>query len=318
MFFLIFSFGVEGMSSLQDNLDDQDSLGAPSPPQTNITTLPDEIVELILAGVKEERDRRNVALAASNFHRVLHPNRTSSAKGVTLHIDRMYHPQSYQVTPSSVRVALSALFKRFPDIQSLHVVGLQHVDVATRKMFFQEVKVFRRLSVFDLSHNELGNYGMPMLSEALPFFPNLSVLSLRKNCIEAPGFSCLASGINACGNLQNLDVSENKFGVTGMLVLARTLFPLMQKLESLNLESTALGRKGARTLARNLKYLPRLQNLAIGDNNLSVVGTSPFIAPLKAIVDRLLRLDLTRNRITSAFLHRLRRLLPQTSVTFVV
>ncbi|XP_073688523.1 NLR family CARD domain-containing protein 3-like [Garra rufa] len=128
-------------------------------------------------------------------------------------------------------------------------------------------KALRNLSVLNLSHNDLQDSGMKLLSDGLKnSHCKLKTLKLYNCSIGEEGFDALVSALRFnTSHLRELDVSWNKPGVSGVMLLSDLLKDPLCNLEKLLLQSCDIEEQGFAVLASAL----RSNSLHLRELNLS-------------------------------------------------
>ncbi|XP_059379006.1 NLR family CARD domain-containing protein 3-like [Carassius carassius] len=130
-------------------------------------------------------------------------------------------------------------------------------------------KALRNLRVLNLSHNNLQNSGIKLLSADLKnSHCKLETLKLYNCSIGEEGFNALVSALRLNpSHLRELDVSWNKPGVSGVTLLSDLLKDPHCKLDKLQLHSCGIGEEGFAALSLALKSNPsHLRELNLSSN----------------------------------------------------
>jgi GTP pyrophosphokinase len=169
---------------------------------------------------------------------------------------------------------------------------------------------------------------------------NLDLKNNNRLTLESP----LETVLGKCNSLTSLDLSNNKFGDTGIKYLEQLQqLSQLDSLAILNLSEIQIGPNGAESLPSVLKKLSSLNHLDISYNNIGPIGTQKLmqslvcpqcsslsylnlsnnnIGPLGAeslasVLDRcsLTHLDISSNRIGPVGAEEIAAMLPQSKLT---
>uniref|UniRef100_A0A8C2H3J9 NACHT domain-containing protein n=1 Tax=Cyprinus carpio TaxID=7962 RepID=A0A8C2H3J9_CYPCA len=130
-------------------------------------------------------------------------------------------------------------------------------------------KALRNLRVLNLSHNNLQNSGIKLLSAELKHSHcKIKTLKLYNCSIGEEGFDALVSALRLNpSHMRELDVSWNKPGVSGVMLLSDLLKDPHCNLEKLQLQSCGIGEEGFAVLASALRSNPsHLRELNLSSN----------------------------------------------------
>lgn len=145
-----------------------------------------------------------------------------------------------------------------------------------------------------LLSRKIGDDGARHLSHVLPFYVNLTVLTLTSNCIGPRGGRFIASCLPYLKKLYKLYINNDRVK-DAVLSIARAL-PFLVHLEELYLSTGVFYEREVGDLALSLSLIPRLKNLSILGGILEAKGTEKLCQGL-IFLTSLKTLDLSGNSI---------------------
>lgn len=152
-----------------------------------------------------------------------------------------------------------------------------------------------RIRELDLCDNDLGNFGVKLLTES-PHLKALDSLDLALNGIDDAGVKTLARSSSLPG-LTSLSLSvNNSITSAGVIELAES--PFLSRLVSLDLSGNEIDDAGVRAVVSS-KTLVSLESLRISDNQIGDGGVAALAASelLARTFTRTTRLELRSNQI---------------------
>ncbi|XP_072895015.1 ribonuclease inhibitor-like isoform X4 [Hemitrygon akajei] len=153
----------------------------------------------------------------------------------------------------------------------------------------------------DLSYNELGDWGMKLLSETLRKLKcKIQRLILRSVSLTAAGVVDLASALSTNRSLTELDLAENELGDSGMKLVSEALRNPGCKIQKLDLESVGLTAAGVVDLTSVLSTNRSLTELDLRDNELGDSGVKLVFEALRNPKCKLQKLCLVSVGLTAA------------------
>jgi len=266
---------------------------------------------------------------------------SETSKDVKNEIDNMQLSVKYRLTNYNIIQTITTRFK---------IISLDFTMRNMPEEYFQ--KLFKLIPLCDalkdlsLRNNQISSEGakeLPTVQSANRLTlesPNETVQSANRLTLESPNETVLGK----CNSLTSLDLSNNKFGDTGIKYLEQLQqLSQLDSLAILNLSEIQIGPNGAESLASVLKKLSSLVILDLSYNNIGPIGTQKLtpvlvspqcsslshlnlsnnnIGPLGAesiasVLNQccLTHLDLSSNRIGPVGAEELAAMLPQSKLT---
>ncbi|KAJ3125542.1 hypothetical protein HK098_000161 [Nowakowskiella sp. JEL0407] len=137
-----------------------------------------------------------------------------------------------------------------------------------------------RLSLLDLSYNNLTSDDASVLASALIRNTALQVLNLSFNKIGAEGAFALSTALIKNSSLKVLSLSSNRVGNEGATSLATALFT-NRTLQVLHLGLNKVGYDGVNALAMALKWNTSLKILSLSSNKIEPMGVYSLASQLE-------------------------------------
>ena len=168
---------------------------------------------------------------------------------------------------------LNNLIKREEDAQSLVNAMIDHPKLKSTMLdscglgcndsvMKSIIPLFGSLDEISLDGNQIGSYGVKLISECLASNPMLSILTLRDNLLNDADAAILAKSLTSNTNLRILKIAGNNISDVGM----KSFHSAVENLSSLNAMSdsnhTCLVVDGDEELSEiNTKYDPKLNKV---------------------------------------------------------
>ncbi|EDQ92352.1 uncharacterized protein MONBRDRAFT_4839 [Monosiga brevicollis MX1] len=160
---------------------------------------------------------------------------------------------------------------------------------ASAGLLGQQIGSLRHLRELNLDHNDLRDAVLLQLGRGLEHAPALHTLSLRDNELTADAGIAMAKVLIGVPSLQQLDLSLNNLGDSGIVALSHSAGA--SGLRGLHLDGNFVTAVGGEALADSLCMSQSLEELSVQDNKLGDQGM--------AAIERLLEQIPTLTRLSS-------------------
>ncbi|XP_048020981.1 NACHT, LRR and PYD domains-containing protein 12-like [Megalobrama amblycephala] len=172
--------------------------------------------------------------------------------------------------------------KLLPVVEASRSAQLNHCNITAEgcAALASALRSNSHLRELDLTQNIIGGAGLKLLSDGLKDpHCKLEKLRLRYCDITAEGCAALASALRSNSHLRELDLTQNKIGGTGLMLLSDGLKDLHCKLEKLcNCDITD---EGCAALASALRSNSHLRELSLSENKIGGRGLTLLSDGLK-------------------------------------
>ena len=184
------------------------------------------------------------------------------------------------------------------------------------------------LKSLELDENNINNYCIKILTEALKINRTLILLGLDNNNIGDEGAKALAEALKQNSTLENLYINRNNISDEGAIALAKALRDNIT-LKKLYMNRNKIGNKGAKALAIALTKSKEIVTLGLG-MDIGDYGINKLIEPLKIIREhnkiihynhqkyKLLELFIEANNITNDSIKILNKVLEKEMPVFIL
>lgn len=233
-----------------------------------------ELKEIILGLQKNDTGRRGSHILKANYSQSL----------IEFSREICYYKQNWlKKNKFSVNFSLNGLEKIQSSVEvTTHVLGL-----------YQNIDSCNETTQLLLSR-KIGDDGARYLSHILPFYVNLTVLTLTSNCIGPRGGRFIASCLPYLKKLYKIYINNDRIK-DGVLSITRSL-PFLPHLEELYLSTGVFYEREVGDISQSLSLIPGLKNLSILGGILETKGTEKLSQGL-IFLTSLKTLDLSGNSL---------------------
>ncbi|XP_057170257.1 protein NLRC5 isoform X9 [Ursus arctos] len=190
----------------------------------------------------------------------------------------------------------------FPRQENPEAVALRlvHCDLGTHHnlLVWRLMETCARLRQLSLSQVNLCDTSSLLLQSLLQSLSELKTFRLTSSCVSSKGLAHVMSGLSHCYHLEELDLSNNRFGEEDTRVLMGVLEG-MCRLKRLNLSHLPLGSAALAELTQGLSHMTLLQSLRLSHNQIRDIGAQHLAAVLSELPE-LRKIDLSGNGIGPA------------------
>ena len=141
-------------------------------------------------------------------------------------------------------------------------------------------------------NRKLGDDGARHLSHILPYFPNLSILTLTSNCLGPRGGKFIAAGLSSLTKLYKFSINNERIR-DGVVSIVRIL-PNLHNLEEVYLSTGSFYEREAGDIGTAISIMGKLRNFALLGGFLETRGTEKLCFGLFYLT-QLKTLDLSGN-----------------------
>ncbi|XP_034495181.1 protein NLRC5 isoform X2 [Ailuropoda melanoleuca] len=190
----------------------------------------------------------------------------------------------------------------FPHQENPEAVALRlaHCDLGTHHnlLVWRLMETCARLRQLSLSQVNLCDTSSLLLQSLLQSLSELKTFRLTSSCVSSKGLAHVMSGLSHCHHLEELDLSNNRFGEEDTKVLMGVLEG-MCRLKRLNLSHLPLGGAALAALTQGLGHMTLLQSLRLSHSQIRDIGAQHLAAVLSELTE-LRKIDLSGNGIGPA------------------
>lgn len=175
-----------------------------------------------------------------------------------------------------------------PGFVALTRLKLRRVGVSREVIV--ELRKIRTLRGIVLEANDMGDSGAIAFAAALPFWPELAEIKLKRESVGPMGAKALgaawASAAGRLGRLRIVNLCHNELGDEGIIAIANGLMARrpLRSLAKLDLNHTGFSILGAQKLSELIKRSPALESVNISHNDIgdSAVSLGTALSKSKA------------------------------------
>ncbi|XP_040489274.1 protein NLRC5 isoform X3 [Ursus maritimus] len=206
---------------------------------------------------------------------------------------------SLSISETQQQLCLQLEFPRQENPEAV-ALRLAHCDLGTHHnlLVWRLMETCARLRQLSLSQVNLCDTSSLLLQSLLQSLSELKTFRLTSSCVSSKGLAHVMSGLSHCYHLEELDLSNNRFGEEDTRVLMGVLEG-MCRLKRLNLSHLPLGSAALAELTQGLSHMTLLQSLRLSHNQIRDIGAQHLAAVLSELPE-LRKIDLSGNGIGPA------------------
>uniref|UniRef100_A0A452SYN6 NLR family CARD domain containing 5 n=1 Tax=Ursus maritimus TaxID=29073 RepID=A0A452SYN6_URSMA len=208
-------------------------------------------------------------------------------------------PSLLSISETQQQLCLQLEFPRQENPEAV-ALRLVHCDLGTHHnlLVWRLMETCARLRQLSLSQVNLCDTSSLLLQSLLQSLSELKTFRLTSSCVSSKGLAHVMSGLSHCYHLEELDLSNNRFGEEDTRVLMGVLEG-MCRLKRLNLSHLPLGSAALAELTQGLSHMTLLQSLRLSHNQIRDIGAQHLAAVLSELPE-LRKIDLSGNGIGPA------------------